>query len=225
MSLLLLFNQQSLWSKSLTDGFTMSDLLVRDYEDNESDSFTIVDNIVNNLNKILSDSVTFSEIMLSKEFTKILSDSFSIIDSIIKQTTLSESDVFILHEQLIFQNTILRYINDYFTMSDSIAQETDKAINDQFLSLDTISKEVNRSFQDSFSWFEMFGSKEINKSLSDSFTLTDSFVKQLQRMLQIIKGFFYHNLSISSSITRASELSLYSTLSKQFILLSSVHAF
>ena len=91
MSLLLLFNQQSFYSISFTDGFAVSDSLVKGYYDFESDSLSMVDSIANNLNLIKSDIITIVD-STSGSFIKSLSDSFTLIDAITKAIPLINDD-------------------------------------------------------------------------------------------------------------------------------------
>jgi hypothetical protein len=175
MSLLLLFNQRTVYSKNFTDTITISD--------NQS--------VQNTFNRSISENITLTDnIELNRILVRIIIDSFTFMDSIEKSTTKYLVESFLSSDELL--KSISKHESDSVIFIDSYGKIQGKEFLDTLLLTDVVSKNIELVKNDSITFID-YVYEYINRILV---IISRIFGRTLN-----MSSLIYGNLNIDSSIT------------------------
>jgi len=163
-------------SRLLSDALSLSDSLTKQTSRLLSDSLSLSDSLTKQILKPLSDSFSLSDILLRG---RLLTDSISLTDlGIVKSTTKQLSETISLSD--LIQKKTSHFLFDGFSLSDSLSKQSSKLLTDNISLTDYLIR--GRILTDTISLTDNL-TKQSSKLLTDNISLSDSFAKQTLKLL------------------------------------------
>jgi hypothetical protein len=184
MSLLLLFNQRTLYSKDFTDSIIMNDILVKDMQFTKADNMSLIDSIIKSYSLPTSDSIALGDIIdVGDILMKQLMDSLSISDTLVsKDVVKSLLNIYITSDEI--SKLISQSKQDNLSITDLVQKSISKPIIDTITLIDALIKDCHISQSDALVFLDVINtSAGIVRSFSDSVSLSDYIIKELQLKL------------------------------------------
>lgn len=180
------WQQQSLvWSKTLTESFSMSDVLALDAGKVFSESLLISDVAVLNVDKVFAETLSLVDsITLSTAIVKAFADNLSVSDSLVLSVNKIFSESFSLVDGLITLLNLDFSFAESFSLSDVLALRLSRPFTESLGITDDVVLSLSKSLAENLGLSDtvILG---IGKALSDNLSLTDV----LQNVLHIQKSY------------------------------------